>query len=45
MRSPVAHWGPREWRKNMDALVPDLAHPQAFPSTYPMDLAWGARAV
>jgi len=22
----------------MDDLVPDLAHPQAFPSTYPMDL-------
>jgi hypothetical protein len=39
MKSPVvAHWGAREWRKNMDDLVPDPAHPQAFPSKYPMDL-------
>ena len=38
MRSPVAHWGTREWRKNADDLVPDPAHPRAFPSTYPMDL-------
>jgi hypothetical protein len=38
MKSPVAHWGSREWRKNMDDLVPDPARPQAFPSTYPMDL-------
>jgi hypothetical protein len=38
MRSPVAHWGAREWRKNMDDLVRDPEHPQAFPSTYPMDL-------
>ncbi len=38
MKSPVAHWGSREWRKNMDDLVPDPAHPQAFPSQYPMDL-------
>jgi hypothetical protein len=38
MKSPVAHWGSREWRKNMDDLVPDPAHPQAFPSKYPMDL-------
>lgn len=38
MKSSVAHWGAREWRKNMDDLVPDPAHPQAFPSTYPMDL-------
>ena len=38
MKSPVAHWGSREWRKNTDDLVPDPARPQAFPSTYPMDL-------
>ena len=38
MKSPVAHWGAREWRKNMDDLVPDPAHPQAFPAKYPMDL-------
>ena len=38
MRSAVAHWGTREWRKNSDDLVRDPAHPQAFPSTYPMDL-------
>jgi hypothetical protein len=38
MESPVAHWGTREWRKSMDDLVPDSAHPQAFPATYPMDL-------
>ena len=38
MKSPVAHWGAREWRKSMDDLVPDPAHPQAFPATYPMDL-------
>ncbi len=38
MKSPVAHWGSREWRKNIDGLVPDPAHPQAFPSKYPMDL-------
>ena len=38
MRSAVAHWGAREWRKNSDDLVRDPAHPRAFPSTYPMDL-------
>jgi hypothetical protein len=38
MRSPAAHWGAGEWQRNMDDLVPDPAHPQAFPSTYPMDL-------
>ena len=38
MKSPVTHWGAREWRKNMDDLVPDPAHPQAFPAKYPMDL-------
>jgi hypothetical protein len=38
MRSPVAHWGAGEWQRNMDDLVSDPAHPQAFPSTYPMDL-------
>jgi len=38
MKSPVAHWGSREWQKSMDALVSDPAHPQAFPSKYPMDL-------
>lgn len=38
MKSPVAHWGSREWQKSLDDLVPDSAHPQAFPSTYPMDL-------
>jgi hypothetical protein len=38
MKSPVAHWGSREWRKNVDDLVPDPAHPQAFPAKYPMDL-------
>ena len=35
MKSPVAHWGSREWRKNMDDLVPDPAHPQAFPFEVP----------
>jgi len=38
MKSAAAHWGPSEWQKNIDDLVPDPAHPQAFPSTYPMDL-------
>lgn len=38
MRSAVAHWGTREWQHNQDDLVRDPAHPQAFPSTYPMDL-------
>lgn len=38
MKSPVAHWGSREWRKTMDDLAPDPERPQAFPSTYPMDL-------
>jgi hypothetical protein len=38
MKSPVAHWGAREWRRNLDELVPDRQRPQAFPSTYPMDL-------
>lgn len=38
MKSPVAHWGSREWQKNMDDLTPDPAHPQAFPAKYPMDL-------
>lgn len=38
MRSPAAHWGAGEWQRNMDDLVPDPAHPRAFPSTYPMDL-------
>jgi hypothetical protein len=38
MKSPVAHWTAREWQKGMDDLVPDSAHPQAFPATYPMDL-------
>jgi hypothetical protein len=38
MKSPVAHWGARQWQRNADELVPDPEHPQAFPSTYPMDL-------
>ena len=38
MKSPVAHWGSREWRKNADDLIPDAGHPQAFPGKYPMDL-------
>jgi hypothetical protein len=38
MKIPVAHWGARDWRRNMDDLVPDPERPQAFPSTYPMDL-------
>ncbi len=38
MKSPVAHWGAREWQRNIDDLVVDPKHPQAFPSTYPMDL-------
>src|SRR3981189_1804796 len=38
MKSPVAHWGAGEWRKSPDDLAPDPAHPQAFPSKYPMDL-------
>jgi len=36
MKSPVAHGGAREWRKSMDDLVPGPAHPQAFPSKYPL---------
>jgi hypothetical protein len=32
MKSPVAHWGSREWRNDIDDLVPDPEHPQAFPS-------------
>lgn len=35
---PDAHWQADEWRKNFDDLVVDGTHPQAFPSTYPMDL-------
>jgi hypothetical protein len=27
MKSPVAHWGAREWRKNMDDLLPGPGHP------------------
>jgi hypothetical protein len=38
MKGRTAHWGAREWSRNLDDLVPDRAHPQAFPSTYPMDL-------
>lgn len=38
MKSRVAHWGAREWQRNLDDTVPDSTHPQAFPSTYPMDL-------
>jgi hypothetical protein len=38
MKSPLAHWGSREWRNDLDDLVPDPEHPQAFPSKYPMDL-------
>lgn len=38
MKSPVPHWGVREWRRGMDDLVPDPGRPRAFPSTYPMDL-------
>ena len=38
MKSPVAHWGASERRNNLDDLAADPAHPQAFPSTYPMDL-------
>src|ERR1700722_4518961 len=38
MKSPVPHWGVREWRSGMDDLVPDPAHPRAFPSTSPMAL-------
>ena len=38
MKSPVAHWGARAWRRNLDDIVPDPQRPQAFPSTYPMDL-------
>lgn len=38
MKSTVAHWGASEWRNNLDDLAADPAHPQAFPSTYPMDL-------
>jgi hypothetical protein len=38
MKRPVAHWWSREWRNDIDDLVPDPEHPQAFPSKYPMDL-------
>ncbi len=38
MNSPVAHWGSREWRKNLDDLVRDPQHPQTCPLKCPMDL-------
>jgi hypothetical protein len=38
MNSPVAHWGSREWRKNLDDLVRDPERPQTCPLKCPMDL-------
>ncbi len=38
MSSPVAHWGSREWRKNLDDLVRDPQRPQTCPLKCPMDL-------
>jgi len=38
MKSPVTHWGAREWQQNQDLLVPDPQHPQAFPGKCPTDL-------
>jgi hypothetical protein len=38
MSRMVAHWGTREWRRNQDELIFNPERPQAFPSTYPMDL-------
>jgi hypothetical protein len=38
MNSPVAHWGSRELRKNLDDLVRDPQRPQTCPLQCPMDL-------
>jgi hypothetical protein len=38
MNSPVAHWGSRELRKNLDDLVRDPQRPQTCPLNCPMDL-------
>jgi hypothetical protein len=38
MNSPVAHWGSRELRKNLDDLVRDPQRPQTCPLKCPMDL-------
>jgi hypothetical protein len=38
MNSPVAHWGSRELRKNLDDLVRDPERPQTCPLKCPMDL-------
>jgi hypothetical protein len=38
LKSPVAHWEPREWAKNQDVLAPDPEHPQAVPVQSPTDL-------
>lgn len=38
MKSPVAHWEPREWAKNQDVLAYDPEHPQAAPANSPTDL-------
>jgi hypothetical protein len=34
----VTHWDPRAWRGNLDEVVPDPQHPQAFPDERPADL-------
>jgi hypothetical protein len=38
LNSPVTHWGGRAWQRNQDVLVPDPAHPLAFPGKCPTDL-------
>ena len=38
MNSPVAHWGSRELRNNLDDLVRDPERPQTCPLKCPMDL-------
>jgi hypothetical protein len=38
MNSPVAHWGSRELRKNLDDLVRDPQRPQTCPLNCPMDV-------
>jgi hypothetical protein len=38
MSSPVAHWGSRAFRKNLDDLVRDPQRPQTCPLNCPMDL-------
>jgi hypothetical protein len=34
----VTHWAPRAWLDNLDEVVADAGHPQAFPTERPTDL-------